>query len=184
MTLYKVRLVFIDYRNIQHMFSKDSNLPKGEGIAIVIFFLRPVWKYFTHIGNLEGTDYLIGIYVLLNLKEDILILILKNGQCNLRSCFLFAFDIWPWMRICLIATKQNGYTRHSEDLKGRFYNFYNLTQIRVWIGSSTRETKLLKGFLSDLNCLFVWVFSSHSRIFYSYGDVTFAVDWLQNFDLC
>ena len=48
--------------------------------------------------------------------------------------------------ICLIVTKQNGYTRYSEDLKGRFYNFHNLTPIKVWIGSSTRETKLLKGF--------------------------------------
>ena len=28
-------------------------------------------------------------------------------------------------------------------------------------------------------CLFVWVFSSHSRVFYSFGDVTIACEGLQ-----
>ena len=35
------------------------------------------------------------------------------------------------------------------------------------------------GHISDKVCLFVWGFSSHSRIFNSYGDVTFAGEGLQ-----
>ena len=49
---------------------------------------------------------------------------------------------------------------------------------KIWIYQYSQNAfKLMDEYL--FVCLFVWGFSSHSRIFHSYGDVTIASEWLQ-----
>jgi hypothetical protein len=54
----------------------------------------------------------------------------------------------------------------------------------TWPSGAMILTNLLMHYVRLIDWLIIYGFTSRSRIFYLYGDVTFAGEWLQNLGLC